>query len=414
MKNRLYLTYFMAGWLCVVPHGLSESADHSPWFGSGPKAQVVGLQLPARIKVAILHSRSVVIGSSGSFSYVLSKNGKPVVVKKRGTLRIHGGKHGMSLGQKTLTSAVQIEATEEDAHLTVNGRAYRGSLLIRPRNGLVDVINLIGLEDYLNGVLPREVGVDWPVESLKAQAVISRTYVLANFGKSNSKGYDVSSDVFSQVYGGLQDEHPASNAAVKATEGEVLIDDKGLPVLTFFHSSCGGETESPQYVWSEIKDPPSYLASVSDPFCKDDPFYNWVYEISASTLQKRLRKAHLKLGTIKSVSVGKTSPSGRASTFLIESSKEKSKSRTQTTISGNAFRIAVGPDELRSTLLTEIKKRGTMFRFEGRGWGHGVGLCQWGARGRALAGHSYGKIIEGYYPHVRLIKAASIEQQAKK
>src|SRR5207237_2449270 len=104
-----------------------------------------------------------------------------------------------------------------------------------------------------------------------------------------------------------------------------------------------------------------------------------------------------------------TSPSGRAWVFTVESSKGKVQ------IPGNSFRLAVGADELRSTLLTTIKQRGKVFRFEGRGWGHGVGLCQWGARGRAAAGHSYPKILEAYYPGAQLVKAApqSGEQQAR-
>jgi stage II sporulation protein D len=388
----------------------------SPWFGGPAKAEVVDLQLPNHIKVHILRSRQpVAISCTGSYSYAALKNAKPVVAKAHSVLKVRGAKHGMTLGSKAVSATMLVSPVDPDANLTVNGRPYRGSLLIRPRGSYaIDVIEQVGLEDYLYGVLPREVGVDWPADSLKAQAVISRTYVVANLRKSAGKDFDVTSDVFSQVYGGLQDEHPASNAAVDATQGEILVDDKGAPILAFFHSSCGGKTESPEYVWQEIKEPPKYLTSVRDTYCKDDPFFSWSFEIGADTLQKRLRHAHFKVGSVRDVTVAKESPSGRAYVIEVESVQGKSKSSVKTRIPGNAFRLAVGADALRSTLLTTIKRRGNVYRFEGHGWGHGVGLCQWGALGRAKAGHSYTNILDAYYPHVRLVKGNVIQEQAKK
>jgi stage II sporulation protein D len=209
----------------------------------------------------------------------------------------------------------------------------------------------------------------------------------------------VTNNVFSQVYGGLQDETPATNQAVEDTRGEVLVDETGTPVQTFFHSSCGGRTESPEYVWREIKTAPRYLESVSDPYCKDDPFYNWELTISKETLQRRLRRAGYPGGPIKGLKIAKRSPSGRAYMIQVISAKGK------TTIQGNAFRLAVGPEALRSTLITDIEQRGHSFHFNGHGWGHGVGLCQWGARGRALANQTYVQILNAYYPKVRLVKA---------
>src|SRR5258708_5614765 len=397
MKPRSFI--ISTAFLLVLLHS-TEAANHAPWFGGPPKAQIINMQLPRTIKVSLLRSRhAVAIGCTGSYSYVSLKKGKPVTVNKKTILRIKGGRQGMLIGQKPVTGPLLISPVEPETYLTVNGRAYRGSFLVRFRgNGTVDVIEQVDLEKYLNGVLPREVGVDWPVESLKVQAVISRTYVVANLRKSTGKAYDVSSDVFSQVYGGLQDENPATTQAVEDTRGEILVDNQGIPVLTFFHSSCGGRTESPQYVWQEIKNPPNYLESVRDTYCKDDPFYTWNYEIGADALQRRLRHAGYKVGPIKNLSIGKTSPSGRAWTLVVESTKSKKE------IPGNSFRLAVGPDVMRSTLLTTVKKRGKVFHFEGHGWGHGVGLCQWGARGRALAGETYQKIIDIYYPTVRLVK----------
>jgi stage II sporulation protein D len=384
---------------------LSASAVNSksaPWFGAGAtKAEVVDVQLPVTIKVALIRGRSgiVVIGSSAGLTYSSAKLKKPVSLGAKSHLKIYGGKKGITVGGKSLNATVRVKATEPEGHLILNGRAYRGSLIVRPRGHAVDVIEEVGLEEYLNGVLPREVGADWPPESLKAQAVISRTFVVANIGRNAAKGYDVSSDVYSQVYGGLQDEQPATNQAVADTRGEILLDDKNAPVLTFFHSSCGGRTENPRYVWQDLKDPPAYLDSVKDPYCKDDPFINWEYTVTADRLQKRLRHAGYKVGVLKNISIDKSSPSGRAWSFKVESTKGSM------LVPGNSFRLAVGADELRSTLLSEVRRQGKSFHFEGHGWGHGVGLCQWGARGRAAEGHSYGKILDAYYAGAKLVKA---------
>jgi stage II sporulation protein D len=391
--------------LLVVPGSKANSNARAPRPPDSTQAAAPSLQLPETIKVSLMHSRRPVsIGCTGRYSYASGGSAKRVELGRSSRLAIRAGRKGLMVGNKSFGS-FQIAAADAGSYLTVNGRPYRGTLTLRMRRaGVIDVIEQVALEGYLNGVLPREVGFDWPEESLKAQAVISRTYVIANLGKSPGKGYDVSSDVFSQVYGGLQDEHPASSKAVEATRGEILVDDKGVPVLTFFHSSCGGRTEDPRYVWQDIQNPPEYLVSVKDSFCRDDPFYNWYFQISGDSLKRRLNRAGFrKVGAIKEIKIAKTSPSDRAWVFDVKSSNGHA------LIQGNAFRLAVGPDVFRSTMITEIKKSGKTFRFEGHGWGHGVGLCQWGARGRALAGHSYEKILDAYYPHVQLVKTGNGE-----
>ncbi|OGR92460.1 MAG: hypothetical protein A2992_07750 [Elusimicrobia bacterium RIFCSPLOWO2_01_FULL_59_12] len=250
-------------------------------------------------------------------------------------------------------------------------------------------------------MLPREVGADWPAESLKSQAVISRTYVLAMMNRSVYKDYDVTNDVRSQVYGGLQAEKPATSEAVEETRGEILVDGAGAPALSFFHSSCGGRTETPPYVWSDLQNPPTDFESIRDPYCRSDPYRSWARDISAERIQNRLRRAGYRVGTLRKISAAKESPSGRVWSFAVESS------RGRILVPGNNFRLAVGPEVLRSTYLTDLRKKGSVFHFEGKGWGHGAGLCQWGARGRAQEGHTYTQILKAYYPNSRLVKAGS-------
>ena len=395
--NRFWFIGVLGIILC--PRLQADSETHAPWFTSGPKAAPSTLKLPETIRVELLHSRhSLTLSCTDRFTYVALRRGKPVNLKPNAVLRVKGSRHELIIGKKTISEGILVAPVSPRAVITVNGRSYRGTLTLRARSsGFVDVIEQVGLEEYLYGVLPREVGVDWPADALKAQAVVSRTYVAANLGKYADRGYDITSDVYTQVYGGLDDENPAASEAVDATQGEILVDAQGAPILAFFHSSCGGRTENPAYVWEDLKDPPDYLESVRDSYCKDDPYNHWHLDISAETLRLRLRRAGYRVGTPRTISIDKRSPSGRAWVIAV------AWAQGQKLIPGNKFRLAIGPDQLRSTLLSEIRRDGKMFHFEGSGWGHGVGLCQWGARGRALAGQSYAKILSAYYPRARLV-----------
>ncbi|HVO32404.1 MAG TPA: SpoIID/LytB domain-containing protein, partial [Elusimicrobiota bacterium] len=260
----------------------------------------------------------------------------------------------------------------------------------------LDIIEQVKLDDYLYGVLPREMGSDWPIEALKAQAVVSRTYVLANRAPDPNHGYDLASDVSAQVYGGIEDEAPSALRAVDDTRGMILVDNQGRPVQAFFHSSCGGQTEMPQYVWN-YTDTTAPFSSVKDTFCKDDPFAHWAIAVPVKTVQARLRRAGFRISNITAIKAAEKSPSGRVSKFLVTSSRGKAR------IGANQLRLAIGPEVMRSTLLTNLRLEKKLIFFEGRGWGHGVGLCQWGARGRALAGQNYDAILKAYYPQAQLV-----------
>jgi stage II sporulation protein D len=249
----------------------------------------------------------------------------------------------------------------------------------------------------LYGVLPREVETSWPADALKAQAVVSRTYAESNKSQDAKGRFDLSDGVFDQVYGGLDVESPNSNRAVDATRGEILVDSAGKPIPAFFHSSCGGCTELPEHVWkSQISN--DVYGNVPDAFCQEDPHYRWKLELSYATVRARLRKAGIRLGDLKRIVIVRKSASGRAEVISLETS------RGSVEVSGNRFRLAMGADTLRSTLFTNMQQTKNSVRFEGHGWGHGVGLCQWGAHGRAMAGQTYEQILQTYYPKAKLVK----------
>jgi stage II sporulation protein D len=140
---------------------------------------------------------------------------------------------------------------------------------------------------------------------------------------------------------------------------------------------------------------------VPDSFCKADPFSHWAFKVSAGFVTARLKRAGVRVGNVTRIKIAKRSPSGRAEIFTVYGS------RKHADVNGNKFRIALGPERLRSTLITDLSGVRGGFRFEGRGWGHGIGLCQWGARGRALAGHKYATIIEAYYPESQLVRVSA-------
>lgn len=354
-------------------------------------------QMPSYIRVRILHTRSsFTLGSTGSYEYTLLTGGR--VRTSSATTRVKPAKQKMRIGTTLFPGDVLVSPKQPSEHLLINGRHYRGVLILEPlRSGYVDVVEQVATDEYLYGVLPKEVGADWPMEALKAQAIVSRTYVLANKASDPAQRYDVASDVTYQVYGGFDSEADSTNRAVDETKGEILVDQNEQPIQTFFHSSCGGRTETPENVWFRV-DPKPAFASIADEFCREDPYAHWQVDMSAAFIRKRLRREGMLVGEIRQIKLGKKTSSGRPVSLVLETSSGRRE------IQSNRFRLAIGPEVLRSTLITELDRNKKLFHWEGRGWGHGVGLCQWGARGRALAGHAYEKILRAYYPRARLIK----------
>jgi stage II sporulation protein D len=316
-------------------------------------------------------------------------------------VRVRRAANGVSVDGRTVRGGLWVRPRDAATdYVSINGRSYRGVLRLVPiKKGYVDVVEYVDLDDYLQGVLPREVGSNWPMEALKAQAVISRTFALANKTENAGQLYDMSNDVRFQVYGGRSDESLGPTKAVRDTHGEILIDATGKPIQAFFHSSCGGMTEKPGAVWSASY-PDTLFTNAEDTFCQEDPYRTWHLSLPISLIRSRLAKNKIYVGALKEIQISKKSSSGRAETLrFIWRGGQKD-------ILGNRFRLAVGPEALRSTLLTEIVRSGKRFDFTGHGWGHGVGLCQWGARGRAAAGETYDQILKVYYPGATLQKSS--------
>ncbi len=286
-----------------------------------------------------------------------------------------------------------ISPADNINYLRINGRRYRGSVIIINREGLLAAVNRLDLEGYLKGVLPMEVSPAWPIESLKAQAVASRTYALNNLGKYSERGYDLSADIFSQVYGGVEAESENTSRAVEETRGEILVYN-GRPGRAYFHSSCGGHTENIKDVWgSKI----NYLKGVRCTYCADSPRSFWELELNNREMARALGSTGLNISSVTGIKTPARTGSGRAGRiFLIHPGGEIKST-------GHRLRMAVGPNKLKSALFA-VSTRGSSFFFSGRGWGHGVGMCQWGARGMALKGKNYREILTFYMPGTEIRK----------
>lgn len=269
-------------------------------------------------------------------------------------------------------------------------RRYRGAIeLRRTERGLV-AINELPIDEYLYGVMRMEVSPAWPVESLKAQAVAARTLAISSIGgRFAREGYDVRDTVDSQVYGGLAGEDPRTNAAVDATRG-LVITHRGQIVFSPFHADSGGRTEHSELVWGTAM---PHLRSVDDPFVAGAPYERWLRQLPLVAIEERLRAAGVSVSGLTGVAVARTSDSGRALSLALQTREGPRE------ITGHRFRTILGPDVVRSTIFAVRVEEGVA-TFEGRGWGHGVGMSQWGARGMAAAGQSYVQILRHYYAGV--------------
>jgi stage II sporulation protein D len=283
--------------------------------------------------------------------------------------------------------AAVIGTVEPEGRLTLNGKPYRGSIEVRMTGeALVTGINQVDLESYLYGVVPAESIPSWPLEALKAQAVAARTYALAHLGQFQNLGYDLKATVVSQVYGGVALERPSTNRAVDETHGRVVT-WRDRPIDAVYCDSSGGYTESCRAAWG--RDVP-YLQPVPD-FDQQSPHYAWDLTLEEALVNRLLAA---QLPGSGSVEITGLEPIERTETGRVR--------RVCLTASSGA--VVVPADRLRSLLglksafwNVERTSEGR-WRFAGRGWGHGLGMSQWGAKAMADMGFDHGQILGWYYP----------------
>jgi stage II sporulation protein D len=430
---------------------------------------------------------SVSLSSDGTIT-LLDAGKKNFGLGKTAVLTRSGG--FALVGKNKFSLPLQISSS---GLLGFKGRKYRGKFLLTKEFVL---INILDVEDYIRGVLPAEAIPGWPIEYLKVQAIISRTYGLRQSLNRSVRGYDVADNTSDQVYKGAGVETTFTNQAIKETEGEVLAYGGNL-AFTPYHSDSGGHTATNAHVWG--KDIP-YLRGVKELVVYQSPNTNWTAKISGSQVQAALAKVGGNIGRVKEIQVSEMDSGGRATNLTFIGSGGSS------TIKSSQFRTVIGPNLLKSTMLTNgvplpktlqgtktpntpakndallgapvptsnlsmseteelrlilmtsegvftstelmdmllkpekrkeylyigiersgsekkkeppktplpkslpsasmptlrsggsISEENGYFVFQGRGWGHGVGLSQWGAQALAREGWTARRILEHYYP----------------
>lgn len=385
---------------------------------------------PATTRVENVPNVRVLLGSSSSDATVTSTanmvvlnsgNGQVSTISaNRGTtIGVRGGK--IAINGKAIDTVVTLKPTNSNAPFLFEGKGYRGGLTLRANNGKMMVINSVPLEDYLYGVVPQEVVPSWPAAALEAQAVAARTYALHTMEENKGKLYDVSTTTDHQVYNGVSGETQATTNAVNKTKGMVMLYNQ-RPINALFHSDGGGYTEDSVNVWGS--DVP-YLKGVKD-FSTGTSTSNWTVTTSRQALESKLNAASKGVGKLKSIQLTPLGKPGQQTSDRGVSGRIKSATfigtSGKTTVDGDSLRSILG---LKSTLfdfyVNHNPTTGTGKAYhnftgnndtvyiKGHGWGHGLGMSQWGAAEmakRATPGDTnyYQTILRHYYSGITLKK----------
>jgi stage II sporulation protein D len=296
--------------------------------------------------------------------------------------------------------------------VTWNGKRYRGNLVITATDSGSLVVNVLSMNDYLRGVVPLEIGNRTPAEfaAVQAQAVAARTYAYKHL--TSGRAFDMYATVQDQVYGGVDAEKLQSDSAI-ATTADVVVLYNGQPITTPYHSTCGGTTAAVSEVWYDQPDQP-YLRPVSDKipgtnnyYCDPSPRFAWTQNYDATSLRAVIEKYLATYTNAPKTGVGRITdireqgrtPSGRVAALAVQTDGGTY------TLRGNDIRFVLRDPKgaiLNSTNFTFTRETSggevSSLTVNGRGYGHGIGMCQWGAIGRARAGQNYRTILETYYP----------------
>lgn len=308
------------------------------------------------------------------FHWVIRPNGQ------KSSYLFSGKKLGISgknlrLGKQTLPSSVDFYSP------TVMGEKF-------------DLLFELEIEDYLKGVLPKEMPASWPLEALKAQAVAARSYALARKKEREFFPFDVESTVMDQAFD-YKAAHSKTNLAIEQTKSMVLLDEDSRVVKSYYHADCGGKTELSSNVWGGAQ---AFRGAIQS--CKHSSSSNvrsWDFEISRKNLREKIIEylGFRNLSHIESIQAASISPSGRVGELIfrfIEGSFS---------ISTQDLREIIGFNQIKSTMFNFEDFPGKV-TFHGKGHGHGVGMCQYGARYMAKEGHTYQEILGRYFPNIKV------------
>jgi stage II sporulation protein D len=340
---------------------------------------------PETVRVALLRGAdSVRIDGAG----VLLSDGNGEPLRLDMPLEVRRYRDGLSVNGRSVHSLVASAA----ARVTVNGKGYRGVLEVSAADKGLLVVNELPLEEYLVGLINCEISSAWPMEAIKAQAVIARSYAMYQKQARRGAPYQLESSVMDQVYGGCDLEDSRAARGVEETAGEVITYGDKV-IQAFYHANCAGHTEAAKNVWGQQV---SYLRGVPCQYCLEANPIRWELNLPLKKVEAALRGAGFQLWGVRDVRVEQRNESGRVQEIAVTGSRT-------VIMSGVTFRKALGYGAVKSTNF-DVAVSGDECRISGAGSGHGVGLCQWGAKQRAADGFDYREILSYYYPGVKLAK----------
>lgn len=421
--------------------------------------------LDAKVGKTFSSSDYITLYSNNGF-YIYNKSDKrnelfqitdsSIIISKNGTegLNVLGSSNNILTTIPGDGSVVIGSGLTGDSSIQVGKNKYRDFISFLVKSNGIALINHVGVDHYLYGVVPKEVSPSFPMESIKAQAVASRTFALANMRKHQKEGFDLCDTTHCQVYGGMDAEKPSTNQAVDETKNVFVYYDGKLADTTF-HSNNGGYIESSRDVWGgELI---GYLIAKEDIFSSNAPFSTWTFKITAQEANAKFLSAGIKIGEVIDIEVLETSDANRILKLKVKGTlgeeiisgaklrgifgntsmkstwfnvgKEGSSSNTKVyaldgssvkpmSININTANIIDGKDTKSSTrnkttramdrdrskdMNNTYTASSTSFTFEGRGYGHGVGMSQYGAVEMAKQGYKYEEILKYYYTGVDIV-----------
>ena len=357
-------------------------------------AAALGLAAPAsaseRIRVAVVDgARTLELRGSSDIEVTEIGACATCAARRAAVVRATLSAGGVEIDGVRAAAGFRLQS---ERPMRFNGREYPATLeILRNGEGLA-LVNELPLEEYVVGVLRAEAGEKWPLEALRAQAVVARTYAAYHRTIAGTKPYHVVASTVHQQYAGRVAAASPIWGAVRETAGQVLLWEGDL-FPAFYHTESGGYTEDPRTVFAARNMPA--LKPVRCEFSAGSPHFFWALDVRLPDLTDILRKNDVSVGSVTGVEVTERTPSLRASTVTVHGTRGSARVR------GNDFRRMIGYDTFKSTLFA-VAVDGQTAHFSGRGYGHGVGMCQWGAKGMAEQGYSARQILEFYYPGTSL------------
>ncbi len=401
MKRRL-LFLAILGVLILLTWGVSLAESHEVTVR-------VGI-LMDQTAVGLTCSKPLTVKNGYSLKEILTTGGRVVIKVHQGQIYVNDRPAGCD--------HVYVLTSDFHTPIYLNDVPYRGYFMAGKNDkGRLMLVNHVGMEDYLGGVLGGEIIQSWPIEAIKAQAVAARTYALYKLQGSKERLYDLVNSDADQVYLGVRGESSRFNEALRQTRSQVLSRD-GQVICAYYHSNSGGHTSDSMTVFKRGH---ADLKGVEDPYARGAPNESWTYTVRSETIRNLLSRNGYPVGKIFTLNIKSRCSGGRIIDLEVEHEKGK------TVVHGSDFRRILGYRNLKSTRTTlhpsqfythrytrmmsasrgaggagdvpttDFVKVPEYFTFKGSGWGHGVGMSQWSARNMALAGYNYRQILAHFY-----------------